>query len=399
MLNHRLPPTPIPALSEWQAILLGTSSLWAPITPAQRELIRSVFNYLNLEILKRARPPASTFNFSSASIGNVFLTGARLFTGSFESAIYLMSLVGGVDELKVGVISAINTNFSHHISAGLVDQSVIIGQNAISHPSAPTALPSASDGYDADSFNNIPKPDSSDVTIYTKPSAPQDSDFEDASPPFSLPTLRSSALHFSKTSESPLPAPIRRIWYINTYGQDIHPSANPKAISVIKGADTVIYSIGSLFTSIIPVVILRGIAEALAEGPRFKILLLNGALDRETGAGLSPPYSPMTALDFVAALVRGGEESRGAKLDEKSVTNAEWTRYITHLIFLDGPGAPQVEREKLMNLGIECVRVLGRKASEKDGGMRYSCQGLVGALEAILGKGPVGRSRRNSLVG
>ena len=85
------------------------------------------------------------FNFQHASVGNLFLTGARLFSGSFESAIYLMNIMGGVDEAQTVVLPAIMSNFSHHISAGLADGTVIVGQNAISHPNEPTAL----DRYDS----------------------------------------------------------------------------------------------------------------------------------------------------------------------------------------------------------------------------------------------------------
>lgn len=46
----------------------------AAIPSEKRELIRSIFNLMNLEIVKRARP-SSTFNFARASIGNFFLTG------------------------------------------------------------------------------------------------------------------------------------------------------------------------------------------------------------------------------------------------------------------------------------------------------------------------------------
>ncbi len=45
----------------------------------KRELIRSVLNTLNLEIVKRARP-TSVFNFAEASIGNLFLTGYVLYS-------------------------------------------------------------------------------------------------------------------------------------------------------------------------------------------------------------------------------------------------------------------------------------------------------------------------------
>ena len=179
-------------------------------------LIRSILSHLHLEILKRNRPPTSTFNFQSASIGNLFLTGARLFSGSFESAIYLLAIMGGVDESKTAVLPAIVSNFTHHISASLADGSVITGQNAISHPSEPTAA-------------NL-----------------HDSSIEDANLPGSLATLRQPNIHFSKGSEEPLPARIQRLWYINPYGHEMRPLPNPKVLEAIVMAEALIYSIGIL---------------------------------------------------------------------------------------------------------------------------------------------------------
>jgi len=351
-----------------------------------------MLNHLNLEILKRARPPTSHFNFSSASLGNLFLTGARLFTGSFDAAIYLFSLIGGVDE-NVGVVPGVNSMWSHHISAGLADGTIIVGQNAISHPSAPTALPDRNtDAYGIGS-------DDREGAI--------GEEIEDTHLPGSLPSLRHPNIFFSKCAEEPLPARIERIWYINPYGQEIHPAANPKAVSVIRGAEAVIYSIGSLYTSILPCLILRGVGEAIVgeAGIRYKIFILNGSLDRETGAGCGG----MGAGDFVAAVARAGEEGRGWRAGagknagdqelQGEVPKEMWKKYVTHLIFLEGEGAPVVEREELARWGVECVRCWGRKG--EDGDMRFDGVGLKGALEAILGRGErMGeRSRRNTLEG
>ena len=68
------------------------------------------------------------------------VTNLRIFSGSFESAIYLLSMICSIPS-NVSVLPAINSNFTHHISAGLEDGTTIAGQVAISHPSAPTALP------------------------------------------------------------------------------------------------------------------------------------------------------------------------------------------------------------------------------------------------------------------
>lgn len=75
LFNHRLSSDPGAARSEWLDIVEGRhAGLWADISTEKRELIRSILNYMNMEIVKRARP-SSVFNFAKASVGNLFLTG------------------------------------------------------------------------------------------------------------------------------------------------------------------------------------------------------------------------------------------------------------------------------------------------------------------------------------
>ncbi|KAL8703538.1 MAG: hypothetical protein Q9201_003295 [Fulgogasparrea decipioides] len=430
--NHRLPSSPAAASAEFLTLLDLTSPLYRPIPSPQALLIRSILSHLHLEILKRTRPPSSTFNFQAASIGNLFLTGARLFSGSFESAIYLLATIGKVDESRTAVLPAIVSNFSHHISAGLEDGTVITGQNAISHPSAPTAVPGSPNAAlragnpQSSTLSSEEVPHESRISSPPKhhqrlPSYP----IEDATLPGSLPTLRLSQLTFSKTDEQPLPSRIHRIWYINPYGQEMSPSPNPKAISAIHASDAVIYSIGSLYTSLAPSLILNGVGEAISNGPRFKIFILNGSLDRETGG--------YEAVDFVKAVVeccccyhRASTSSKpkmrssqapgsvatdddtskittGAG-DQAVVTAAAATtvrRYVTHLVHIDHPSAPHVDRDVLTRWGVECVRLYGRKG--EDGKMRYDEKALGQALGVILGKRngkeKGKRSRRNTIEG
>ena len=72
--NHRLPKEQITAKQEWLQIVEAQHALWTNISTAKKELIRSILNYVAFEIIKRRRP-SSTFDFSGASIGNLFLTG------------------------------------------------------------------------------------------------------------------------------------------------------------------------------------------------------------------------------------------------------------------------------------------------------------------------------------
>ncbi|KAL1902920.1 hypothetical protein Sste5346_000832 [Sporothrix stenoceras] len=388
LFEHRLCSSdPNQARSEWLDLVEARHLLWTFVPSATRELIRAVLNTLNLEIVKRARPSTSVFNFAGASVGNLFLTGARLFSGSFEAGIYLLSLLCGIPD-HVAVLPAINSNFTHHISAGLVDGTTIAGQVNISHPSLPTSLPDggpltvgATGGGGTDGTGEVDV--APDAGVPSGPVFRQDLkarkrastavDFEDATLPGSLPALRQPAIAFSKEDEEDLPSRIARIWYINPYGHEIRPQANPKALAALRQAEAIIYSIGSLYTSIIPSLVLRGVGAAIScignngDPPRKKVLILNSKLDRETG----PSNQAMTAVDFVRAIVAACKQSQS---DFSPVQDSECLQYVTHLVFLDtaphvgnlsSSAAPKVHEEALGQLGIRCLAVPTQASQEK----------------------------------
>ncbi|CAL8574120.1 hypothetical protein XPA_000093 [Xanthoria parietina] len=186
----------------------------------------------------------------------------------------------------------------------------------------------------------------------------------------------------------------------------MQPSPNPKAVAAIQASDAVIYSIGSLYTSLAPSLILQGIGAAIANanGPRFKILILNGSLDRETGG--------FEGSDFIKAVVRCCDASisssssspSSSSSSSSSIVNDDDTlktrakSYITHLIYIEHPSAPSVDRARLLaDWGIEGVRLYGRKGADDDK-MRYDEKALGQALGAILGRRDGReRSRRNTL--
>lgn len=392
--NHRLPHDPRDARAEWFEILEATHPLWDDISSPKRELIRSILNSFSLEVVKRMRP-SSRFDFSRASIGNLFLTGARLFTGSFEAGIYLLSSICAVPD-RVSVLPALNTNFAHHIAAGLADGTVITGQNDISHPNVPTrAVPGTGVGGAEMSAGIISRGSQTPTPLPTPQieETEEHDKVEDANLPGSLPALRRPAIAFSKDDEEELASRIDRIWYINPYGQEIRIPANPRVLEAVRGCSTVIYSIGSLFTSLIPNLVLRGVGEAVASPlVRSKILILNGTIDRETG----PAADPFTGLDFVAAIANACAESRGLPRPSED----EYATYVTHVIYLEGPTAPKVDKQRLSQSNIEAVRIYGPKNESGRGG-RYDPKALLQALESIVGRKTVrsDRSRRNTLVG
>jgi 2-phospho-L-lactate transferase/gluconeogenesis factor (CofD/UPF0052 family) len=289
-----------------------------------------------------------------------------LFTGSFESAVYLLSSICGLPDY-ISVLPVLNSSFACHIAAGLADGTVITGQNNISHPSEPTAaVPQSSPRTETEEQDRV----------------------EDANLPGTLPTLRKPAIDFSKQDEEDLPSRIDRLWYINPYGQEITIPANPRVIDAITRSSCIVYSIGSLFTSIIPSLVLRGVGEAISSPLiRTKILILNGTQDRETG----PSSNPFTALDFVAAIANACAESKGLPRPD----HEDYFRYVTNIIYLDGLSSPKVDKRDMAKLGIETMRVYGPV------GGRYDLKALQQALEAIIGtrSSKSDKTRRNTLVG
>ncbi|KAK7428586.1 hypothetical protein QQZ08_004847 [Neonectria magnoliae] len=376
--NHRLPKVYGEARSEWFEILEASHPLWTDISSPKRELIRSYLNSFNLEVVKRMRP-SSRFDYSGASIGNLFLTGARLFTGSFEAAIYLLSSICAVPD-RIAVLPALNSNFAHHIAAGLEDGTVITGQNDISHPSAPTAaVPGTSAGMHSPAL--------------VRHETWEHDKVEDANMPGTLPALRRPAIAFSKDQEEDLPSRINRIWYINPYGQEIRIPANPRVLDALHGANSIVYSIGSLFTSLIPSLVLRGVGQAISSPLiRNKVLILNGTTDRETG----PSTEPFSGLDFVAAIANACADSQGLPKPEAG----DYCQYVTHVIYVEGPNAPKVDKQQFGQLGIDATRLYGPKDEAGRGG-RYDAKALTQALVSIIGRKDArsDRSRRNTLVG
>ncbi|RUS24962.1 hypothetical protein BC938DRAFT_472824 [Jimgerdemannia flammicorona] len=405
LLSYRLPAVghEHAIKDEWAEIVEGRHRLWYTIPEEKKETIRGFLVLFDYEILKRAH---KKFNFRNGSIGNFFLTGARVFFGSLEAAIFLFAAITGIAE-PTTVVPVINTNHTATIAALLDDGQTLVGQCEISHPST------SNSGRRVvvnpiDAFSHIPSPTSLKFTVENE----------------------NSNLIFSKTCDSKLASRIHRLFYINKHGQEIFPYPNPKVPTQLATKRTLVYSIGSLYTSILPCLILRSIGDAIASSSslRHKILILNGTNDRETDG--------YTALDFVNAVTDGLNASRfidarrsfyntineavngqgtsgdgtsgdGTRLPRSAtlisrspssvslsltgypmfpphlfVPNPAST-YITHLVYLDNSGV-DVDVEAVWRLGIECVQCEGGRDDE--GGAIYVESRLVRVLEEIMAK-------------
>lgn len=303
-----------------------------------------------MELLKKSRTPATNFKYEMASIGNLLLTGIRLFVGSLDSAIELILRMTRISP-NIKILPCLNTNYTYHISALLQNGDIITGQSQISHPNEPIATIMSS----STSVHKLYDP----ITLHET--------HEDI--PYQHPDLNISQLHFSKNENQPLKSPIEKIFYINPYGEEIHPQANSRTIHSIAESKTLIYSVGSLMTSTIPVIILKGIGMAIKQSSAHKILLLNGNYDRETFG--------LTALDFINKICMAVKYSIN---DDK--VQFDYTDIVTHLVYMENSEIP-VDKEKINALGIYCISVpndkeLNEKINIYDlGSLQSSLQSLV----------------------
>ncbi|KAG9223269.1 hypothetical protein CCMSSC00406_0000042 [Pleurotus cornucopiae] len=295
LLSYRLPAhcTEREARDQWRDIVEGRSALWAGIPNDRKETIRGFLVYFESELLKRAH---KNFSFVNGSIGNYFLAAAQGFFRSLPSAIFLFS---SITSSQANILPVIITNHTVTIAVELENGGQIVGQCEISHP-VQSAPPSIS------------------VSL-SEPWSPTDGMDE--------PRSRKQNVMFEandKDHNEPLPAKITRLYYINAYGHEVHPSPNPDYIASLSRSKVLVYSCGSLWTSIMPCLALRGVSTAIARSRslRIKVLLLNGTNDRET--------SGYTAVDYILKPYGLGGVN----------TTYPVSAFVTDLVYLKGSAVP-----------------------------------------------------------
>lgn len=344
LLGHRLHGTDATAAkAEWAGVVDGSHPLWAGVSDPYKHVIRSFLVHFHAQVmLAGASPP---FSFAGGSVGNFFFAGARTFFRSLEAAAFLFCRVARAPE-GAAVLPAVATEGRLALGAVLEDGTVVVGQHEISHPArAGAADPAAVDKASAGS------------------------------------------------ADAPLPAPVSRIFYAPADAvapgagavAEAAPAANPRALAALARADAVVYGMGSLYTSIVPCLILPGVGEAVAAVGGAKILLLNGGPDRETaraptggrgGGGGGGPAMPMAASDVVAALVAALErrpaDGAGAHTDA--------SRYVTAVLAPAG-GRVALDVEALAALGVRRTAVVASRAG-KGGGVVFDPDALVDAVAA-----------------
>jgi len=325
------------AREEWLDILDGGRSndlagsgdeinehpLWEGVSAPYRSIIRSFLVHFNNQLLLqhngvRQSSGNPSFDWTGGSVGNFFFAGARTFFGSLPAAIFLFSKVAGIPSGS-RVLPAVLTEERLVLGAIFKDDTRIRGQYQISHPHP--RLPPAEE-------NQRDRSDSARHKEVTKSSI------------HSQAGLRS--LHHSQ---------IYRVAYLlrdptwqrkqnANFGwsdrHEIYPAPNPLLLDALSNANCIVFGCGSLFTSVLPSLVLDGVGEAVARARSVpKVLLLNGWHDRETCWSETDTRSGelvvrrMDATDFVKAIVDALDQGNGRQIPLV-------TDYITHIFFPSG---------------------------------------------------------------
>ncbi|QLL32100.1 hypothetical protein HG536_0C02690 [Torulaspora globosa] len=350
LLSYRLPNHRVKAKQEWNEILEGSHPIWKGLPAELKEICRAFFVNFQAELLKRTKV-SNPFKFEKASIGNIFLTGARLFLGSLDASIELMMRLGRGDP-KIHVAPCINSVHTHHIAALLANDEVITGQSQISHPSRPFMEKRANSVADLtrDRFLHLERSDG--LTVEESEQDVGEEEEEYANPLYILPELKNSQLHFDKIDvNDKLPAPIKSLLYINPYGEEIKPTGNSRVISDIKKADMLVYSIGSLVTSLLPIAILGNIADVILDSkPLRKVLLLNSRYDRETSWLDGLGYVKLLVDSMSRAALKYRQTRNGHSI---SRIQRQWSEFVTDLVYLKD-GEILIDEKEFASKGILC---------------------------------------------
>ena len=293
------------AKRDWYDIIEGNHPLWSDVSEPYKHTIRAFLIHFHVNILRHS---TERFNFKSGSVGNFFFAGARIFFRSLEAAIFLFSRVARIPEGSL-VLPAVCTEERLSLAAVLSDGTVLVGQNQISHPSAPCSLTGTVSPHQVD-----------------------------------------------KSNWEPLDSPIERVFYLSSEGDgrehEVAPTANPRVLNELQRSDAVVYGMGSLYTSICPSLILKGVGEEIASRNCPKVVILNGGIDREISS-CKAHEGCMAASDVVLALT-DALNRHGALPGKSEQLSYAPDAYVTAVIVPEG-GPIAVDEDALHKLGVKKV--------------------------------------------
>jgi len=296
----------------WNDILYMKHPLWEGVPTKFRYIIRAGLNTFNATLQTKI-DTTRQFDFSAGSIGNFFFSGERLHFGSLSATIEMFKHVLGIEK-NTKVIPIVDINKRLTLGIKMENGEYLKGQSQISHPSDTT--------------------------------------------------------HVDKTTTTPLPSKVVKLEYLNKDFNYYIPTICEDVLPELTTAGTIVYSMGSFYTSLLPNLILPGVGEAIKQSSSKKILIMNGSYDRETTyLDKEGNKQELTFEEFLSqlkdALNRYGELSN------------ELSDYVTDVIFLEGSVIKPSGNEETTKLKIHLVEPSLKEATH------YSPEKLVEKLLSI----------------
>jgi len=284
------------------------------------------------------------FNFRGGSIGNFFFAGARIFFGSLPAAIFLFSKVAGIPSGS-RVVPAVLTEDRLVLGAELKDGMRIRGQFNISHPRPKLSKDTKDTTQHENEHRQVIKKSSEVSSLHASP-------IHRISYLLNDPTWKKSNQQHTQSSSTQ-----QQQW---SSRNEITPEPNPQVLDAISNANCIVYGCGSLFTSVLPSLVLDGVGSAISSRYVYKVLLLNGWHDCETSwvetldEDGSKQVKQMDADSIVQAVINALDQDgiNSSNDNDENGSSKISTDYITHIFYPIGTEI-DIDEHSLLKLGIE----------------------------------------------
>ncbi len=169
-------------------------------------------------------------------------------------------------------------------------------------------------------------------------------------------------------------SPIRRIRLVPE-----HPKALPESVGALLEADLIVLGPGSLYTSVIPNLLVDGIASAIVQSKALKVLVLNiMTQDGETEGYTGPDH-------LRALLAHGGE----GLVDVCLANSAPVPQELAAAYRAEGAEPLDVRRGELEKMGVRVVEA--PMLTEEGGYLRHDAHRLARTLMELLWQTPGAR--------
>jgi uncharacterized cofD-like protein len=167
--------------------------------------------------------------------------------------------------------------------------------------------------------------------------------------------------------------------------QMVPPDCSPmqETLDALAGADLITIGPGSLFTSLIPNVLVHGIPEAIAKSSALKVYVCNLMTQANESLGLS-------ASDHIRAIY----EHAGCKIFDVALVNSTpASPDLKAKYALEGASQMVAHEEKIKELGVQPI--FGDYLFEEDGVARHAFHTIAGDLMRLASQRPAAASIHN----